>query len=173
MDSEWCTEGVNKRKSIKKNKKMIKIRSLNKKDISYCLKIVLKTGASSAKNEARKVMEYSLAPGIKPLNPNYYVLELDGKVIGVSGLYYDYEDPKDIMWMDYFAVKSDFQKQGYGTKMLENLESICRKKKVRMLCVFTDKNGALKFYRKNGFKICGKIENYYGNKPRIWMRKLL
>ena len=147
------------------------IRNLNKKDIPACLKIVLETEASSNGKEARKVMELSLAPGIKPLNPNYYVLELDGKIIGISGLYYDYEDPKDIMWMDYFAISPSFQRQGLGTMMLENLESICKRKKVRMLCVFTDKDGALKFYKKNGFKVCGKIENYYGNKPRIWLIK--
>jgi N-acetylglutamate synthase-like GNAT family acetyltransferase len=152
---------------------MIKIRSLNKKDISVCLKIVLETGASSSKNEAKKVMEFSLAPGIKPLNPNYYVLELDERVIGVSGLYYDYEDPKDTMWMDYFAVSPKFQRQGYGTAMLVNLESMCKKKKVRRLCVFTNKQRALKFYKKNGFKVGGKIENYYGDKPRIWMSKIL
>ena len=150
-----------------------KIRNLNKKDIPECLRIVLETGASSAKKEAEKVMKYSLAPGIKPLNPNYYVLVLDNEIIGISGLYYDYEDPKDVMWMDYFAVKPEAQRQGYGTKMLQNLENICKNKKVRMLCVFTDKKEALKFYKKNGFKICGKIEDYYGKKPRIWMHKLL
>ncbi len=149
------------------------IRNLNKKDIPACLKIVLETEASSNGKEARKVMELSLAPGIKPLNPNYYVLELDGKIIGISGLYYDYEDPKDIMWMDYFAVSPEFQRSGYGTKMLENLENICKKKKVRLLCVFTDKTVAFEFYERNGFETCGKIENYYGDKPRIWMRKLL
>ena len=152
---------------------MLKIKSLKKEDIPACLKIVLETEASSNRKEAKKIMEYSLAPGIKPLNPNYYVLFADNKIIGVSGLYYDYEDPEDIIWMDYFAVKPEFQRLGYGTKLLENLENICRKKKVRMLCVFTDKDGALKFYKKNGFKISGEIENYYGDKPRIWMHKLL
>jgi len=156
---------------------MIKIRNLKKEDINACLKIVLETEASSSRSEAKKIMEYSLAPGIKPLNPNYYVLELKnpstglGQIVGISGLYFDYEDPKYIMWMDYFAVTPKFQMQGYGTKMLENLENICKKKKVKMLCVFTDKEGALKFYKNNGFKVAGKIENYYGKKPRIWLHK--
>jgi GNAT superfamily N-acetyltransferase len=152
---------------------MLKIRNLNKEDIPECLEIVLETEASSNGKEARKVMEYSLSPGIKPLNPNYYVLVLNNEIIGVSGLYYDYEDPKDIMWMDYFAVKPEFQRKGWGTRMLENLENICKKKKVRMLCVFTDRQGALEFYKNNGFKICGRIENYYGKKPRVWLHKLL
>jgi len=152
---------------------MLKIRSLHEDDIPRCVELVLETKASSSALEARKIMKYSLAPGIKPLNPNYYVLTLDNRLVGVSGLYYDYEDPKDILWMDYFAVAPKFQRQGYGTIMLENLEKICKTKKARMLCVFTDKDSALKFYKRNGFKVCGKIENYYKNKPRIWMRKLL
>jgi len=152
----------------------LKIKNLTEKDILASLKIVLETGASCSRKEAKKVMEFSLAPGIKPLNPNYYVLFLDDKIIGVSGLYYDYEDPKDIMWMDYFAVKPELQKHGYGTKMLENLVSICKKEKARMLCVFTDNDNALKFYQKNGFEICGKISDYYEKgKDRIWLKKQL
>ena len=151
----------------------LKIRVLKKEDIKEALNIALKTGASCNKKEAKRIMEFSLAPGIKFLNPNYYILTLDGKIIGVSGLYYDYEDPKDVMWMDYFAVEPEYQRQGYGTKLLDNLEKICKKKKVRMLCVFTDNLGALKFYKINGFKVCGKIEKYYSNKPRIWMNKLI
>ena len=148
----------------------IEIRNLIKKDIPECLRIAVETEASSNKKEAKKVMEYSLVPGIKSLNPNYYILTLDDEIIGISGLYYDYEDPKDVMWMDYFAIKPEFQRQGYGDKMMENLEKICRDKKVRLLCVFTDKEGAVKFYKKNGFKICGRINNYYGKfKPRLWL----
>ena len=152
---------------------MLKIRGLTEHDIPRCLDLVTETSVSSSVFEAKKVMKYSLAPGIKPLNPNYYVLTLDGRLIGISGLYYDYEDPKDIMWMDYFAVDPKFQRQGFGTMMLDNLEKICKSKKVRMLCVFTDREGALKFYKKNGFDICGQIENYYNKSPRIWMRKIL
>lgn len=150
------------------------IRNLNKKDIPAALKIAIETGASCNEKEAKKIMEMSLVPGIHPLNPNYYVLVLNGEIVGISGLFYDYEDPKDIFWMDYFAVKPDLQKHGYGTKMLENLIKICEGKKARMLCVFTDNDKALKFYKNHGFKVCGKINNYYAKgKSRIWMYRLL
>jgi len=151
---------------------MFKIRKLERKDIPQALKIVLETGASCSKKEAQKIMELSLEPGIKFLNPDYFVLSLENKIIGVFGLYYDYEDPKDVMWMDYFAVKPEFQRHGYGTKMLESLENICRKKKVRMLCVFTDNDNALEFYKNHGFVVCGKIDDYYEkSKNRIWLYK--
>jgi len=150
------------------------IKLLNKDGIPACVEIILQTKAGSNPEEVKKVLELSLAENIEPLNPDYYVLWLNDEIIGISGLYYDYEDPIDILWMDYFAILPKFQRQGYGTKMLNNLERICGNKKVRMLCVFTDKDGALNFYKKSGFEICGEIKNYYPeNKPRIWLYKNL
>jgi ribosomal protein S18 acetylase RimI-like enzyme len=151
------------------------IRNLNKKDIPTCIDIVLQTEAGLNAEEAKQLMERSLVEGIKPLNPDYYVLLLDGEIVGVSGLYYDYEDPFDIFWMDYFAVLPKFQRQGYGTEMLKNLETICEGKKARMLCVFTNnKKGALSFYKKNGFQVCGEIKNYYSDgSNRTWLYKNL
>jgi len=150
------------------------IRNLKKEDIPAALKIALETKASCNPAEAKKVMEMSLVPGISPLNPNYFVLILNGEIIGISGLFYDYEDPSDVLWMDYFAVKPELQRHGYGTRMLENLEKICKKRKARMLCVFTDNKDAVKFYKDNGFKVCGKIDNYYAkSKSRIWLNKFL
>lgn len=152
----------------------LEIKNLNKKDIPACLRIIAKTEVSSNIKEAKRIMEYSLARGIKPLNPNYYVLKLNDEIIGVSGLYYDYEDPTDIMWMDYFAVLPKYQEQGYGIKMFKNLKKICKNKNVRILCVFTDNKKKLNFYRKNGFKVCGEIKNYYSRGvDRIWLYKTL
>ena len=150
------------------------IRKLKKEDILTCIKIILKTNVSSNAKEAKKIMELSLVKGIKFLNPEYYILEQDKKIIGVSGLYYDYEDPKNVLWLDYLAVLSEFQGMGYGSLMFENLKKIAKNKKVKMLCVFTDKQKALDFYEKKGFKICGEINNYYGkNKSKIWLYKNL
>jgi ribosomal protein S18 acetylase RimI-like enzyme len=148
------------------------IEILKKKDIPTCLKIILETKIGGNKKEAEKVIKLSLKRGISPLNPNYYILKLDRKVIGISGLYYDYEDPEDVFWIDYFAVSPKFQNQGFGTIMIKNLEKICRERNVRLLCVFTETKDALKFYEKNGFKIAGRIDNYYGkDRPKIWLSK--
>jgi ribosomal protein S18 acetylase RimI-like enzyme len=153
----------------------MEIRKLDEKDILACVDIILQTEAGSNSEEAKQLMERSLVEGIKPLNPDYYVLLLDNEIIGISGLYYDYEDPSDIFWMDYFAISPKFQRQGYGTEMFKNLEAICKDKKARMLCVFTNnKKGALNFYEKNGFQICGEIKNYYSDDSnRTWLYKNL
>lgn len=150
----------------------IKIRKLTKQDISVCLKIVLQTGVSSGRKEAKKIMELSLAKGIKFLNPEYYVLKLNDKIVGISGLYYDYEDPLNVMWLDYLAVLQEFQNKGLGTMLLDNLVKVAKKKNVKMLCVFTDRNPAVIFYQKMGFEVCGEIKNYYReNKSKIWLYK--
>jgi len=156
------------------DKNMTKIRLLSKKDISQALRVICQAGACCNKKEGQKILSLSLKKGVSFINPDYYVLELDKKIIGISGLYYDYEDPKDIFWMDYFAVDPKFQRQGFGTLMLQNLESICKKKKARMLCVFAETDQAVNFYTKNNFKIFGKLKNYYGqNRNRIWLSKSL
>ena len=149
-----------------------KIRLLKKGDIPACVKIILETKAGSNKREVEKLLILSLKKSISFLNPNYYILELNQSIIGVSGLYYDYEDPKDILWMDYLAISKKFQRQGFGTILLNNLIAICKKKAVRMLCVFAETNQAISFYKNNGFAVVGKIENYYGKgKPRVWLSK--
>lgn len=150
----------------------IKIRLLKKKDILHCVKIILETKAGRNKAEIKKLLALSLTKSISFLNPDYYVLEFNGKVVGISGLYYDYEDPRDILWMDYFAVLPKFQRQGFGTALLKNLEKISKKKKIRILCVFSGSKEAINFYLKKGFKIAGTINNYYGKGlARFWLSK--
>lgn len=151
-----------------------KIRLLTKEDIPEAARIILETKAGCNKEEVEKLLHLSLKKGVSFLNPDYYVLLLDENPVGISGLYYDYEDPKDILWMDYFAVSQKFQRHGFGTLMLEHLEKICREKKVKRLCVFAETEQALSFYDKNGFKIFGRLDDYYGNgRPRIWLSKII
>ena len=151
-----------------------KIRLMKKQDIAECLKIILQTKVSCHKKEAAKLLALSLKKGISFINPDYYVLLLDKKIVGVSGLYYDYEDPKNIFWMDYFAVTPKLQRRGLGTIMLKNLEDVCKKHKTKRLCVFAETKQATNFYQKNNFKIFGKLDDYYGpGRPRIWLSKTL
>ncbi len=159
-----------------------KIRLLKEQDIPACLKIILETKASCNKKEAKRILTLALKKRVGFINPDYYVLLLDNpsagsgrrKIVVVSGLYYDYEDPKDIFWMDYFAISPKLQGQGFGAMLLKNLENICKEHKVRLLCVFAETEQAVNFYQKNGFKIFGKLDDYYGaDRPRIWLSKNL
>ncbi len=154
----------------------MRIRRLQRKDIKKCLDIIVKTKAASigGKSEARWFLYYSLIPKQTPLKPDYYIVEERGEVIGVSGLYHDYEDPPHVKWMDYLAIEPKFQKRGYGTLLLEDLEKKCKKAKVKLLCVYVDNYKIPNFYKKKGFKMMGCIDNYYSKgKPRCWLCKNL
>ena len=153
---------------------MLKIKKLERKDINDSLKIIIETRAATKKKEAKWLMELSLKKGFHALKPAYYILFKDDKIIGVSGLYQDYEDPDTVRWLDYLAVTPKLQREGYGTVMLKNLENICKKEKVNTLCVFTDNQKAINFYKKNKFKIFGKIKNYFSHSDsKVWLYKKL
>jgi ribosomal protein S18 acetylase RimI-like enzyme len=153
---------------------MLKIKRLEKKDINQALKIITETRAATKIKEARWLMELSLKKGFHALKPAYYVLFKDDKIIGISGLYQDYEDPEKVRWLDYLAVTPKLQRQGYGTVMLGNLEKICRNKKVKLLCVFTDNQKAINFYKKHKFKVFGNIPNYFEHSDnKVWLCKKL
>jgi ribosomal protein S18 acetylase RimI-like enzyme len=153
---------------------MLKIQKLKAEDIPESLKIVVETRAACNKDEAKWLMELSLQKLRHVLKPEYHVLFDDGKIIGISGLYQDYEDPETVRWLDYLAVTPKRQRPGYGTMMLENLEAICRKKKVELLCVFTDNQKAINFYKKHGFETVGKIDHYFSHSDaKVWLCKKL
>jgi len=152
---------------------MFTLKKLEKKHIRASLKIIVETRAATKEKEARWLMNRSLGKGKHDLKPAYYILLKDGVVIGVSGLYQDYEDPNSVRWLDYLAVTPKLQRQGYGTKMLKNLESICKKEKVKTLCVFTDNQKAINFYKKHKFQIFGKIADYFPHAGKTWLYKKL
>lgn len=152
---------------------MLTIKKLEKKHIPASLRVIVETRVVTNKAEAHWLMEHSLGKGRHVLKPTYYILFKDETIIGVSGLYQDYEDPSSVRWLDYLSVTPKLQGQGYGTKMIKNLENICKKEKVKMMCVFIDNRRAIKFYQKNKFKIFGKIVDYYPHAGKTWLYKKL
>jgi ribosomal protein S18 acetylase RimI-like enzyme len=152
---------------------VLKFKKLEKNNIAAGLKIITKTHATSKRKEATYFLNLSLKRGTCLVRLTYYVLLKDDKVIGISGLYQDYEDPNSVRWLDYLAVDPKFQRIGYGTIILKNLEEICKKEKVKLICVFTDNKKAINFYRKNKFKIFGKINDYFPNADKVWLYKKL
>lgn len=153
---------------------MLKIKKLEKKHINDCLCVIVETRAGTKEKEARWLMERSLKKKEQIVKPSYYVLLKDDKVVGISGLYQDYEDPETVRWLDYLAVTPKLQRLGFGTKMLKNLEQICKKEKVKTLCLFTNNQKAINFYKKNKFATLGKINNYFAPGGfKAWMYKKL
>ncbi|MDL2292918.1 ribosomal protein S18-alanine N-acetyltransferase [Acholeplasma sp. OttesenSCG-928-E16] len=68
-----------------------------------------------------------------------------------------------------FFIKEQFQKKGYGTKLLKHVLEILIKRKIKSLIleVEKDNNKAIKLYEKLGFKKILVKKNYYVNKDAI------
>jgi len=95
-----------------------------------------------------------------------YVLELDGKIIGVVGYSLDRYETKNY-WLGWFYVHKKYQGGKSAKKLLDHIIGKLRSRGVKKLFVDTSSNKsyqrALIFYMKNGFRIEATIRDYYEN----------
>ena len=72
-------------------------------------------------------------------------------------------------------VGSVYRRKGIGTLLMDEIESIFRKKGVKALFleVREDNTSAINLYLKLGYKIMGKLDNYYGKIHGIYLKKNL
>ena len=77
----------------------------------------------------------------------------------------------DRIEIDYIIVLEDFKRLGIGTKLLKEIE----KHNVKNISLEVKQSNlsAINFYKKNGFKIVTKRDNYYGNEDGYLMIKEL
>jgi ribosomal protein S18 acetylase RimI-like enzyme len=72
--------------------------------------------------------------------------------------------PDDNVWLAWFAVHPDYQRQGLGSQMLVFIEDQARARGFRKLFVETylhsDFDKARSFYEASGFQRAGGIDNY-------------
>jgi [ribosomal protein S18]-alanine N-acetyltransferase len=72
-------------------------------------------------------------------------------------------------------VAAVYRRKGIGTRMLAEIETILKQKGIAecQLEVREDNSTALKLYQKKGYQRIGKLENYYGRKHGIHLKKTL
>jgi len=92
-----------------------------------------------------------------------FVAVLDNNVVGlISAIKFSWAwSDKDHMFIQGFGVKSKYQNQGIGTKLLKHLEDYAKANGVIGigLCSGFHRTAAHAFYEKNGY---GKITQYFG-----------
>ncbi|MCI8545689.1 MAG: ribosomal protein S18-alanine N-acetyltransferase [Clostridia bacterium] len=92
-------------------------------------------------------------------NSEYFVLIDDGKILGFAGLWFNI-DEAHIM---NIAVKKEYRKNGFGTKLLEFL--IVKAKEKNKICItleVSDNNfSAILLYEKFNFEKIGTRKKYY------------
>ena len=87
---------------------------------------------------------------------NYFVCEIDNKIVGYIGSWVS--DNTEIL---NFCVLKEYQKQGIGTLLFNEVLNICEG--VLTLEVRESNLNAINFYTKKGFKVAFKRRNYYSN----------
>ena len=92
-------------------------------------------------------------------NSEYFVLIDDGKILGFAGLWFNI-DEAHIM---NIAVKKEYRKNGFGTKLLEFL--IVKAKEKNKICITLevrdDNIPAILLYEKFNFEKIGTRKKYY------------
>lgn len=101
-------------------------------------------------------------------NGNLLLLKDEDKVVAFCSFYCNDLQLKKA-FLSLIAVKSNVEKRGYGSKILEECERYCRSQgmKYLQLEVYSDNKEAFAFYKKNKFEITKS------NKEKLLMIKKL
>ncbi len=72
-------------------------------------------------------------------------------------------------------VPPAYRRKGIGTKMLKEIEGLLKQKGITecQLEVREDNSDALKLYQSIGYQKMGKLDNYYGKKHGLYLKKTL
>ena len=84
---------------------------------------------------------------------------LEKKIIGI----YVFHKIIDEAQLNYFSIKKEFRRKGYGSYLMKYLINQCEKIKVKKLSLEVSETNscANKFYTKFEFMTVGKRQNYY------------
>jgi len=121
----------------------------------------------SGKPLSRKRVRARMAKG-----ETYLLAEEGGEPAGVAKIARNDNGEPELF---VISVKLKFQKRGIGSALLQKVEEIARRMGNRLvLHVLTNNVKALRFYRKHGFEVVGKVKDLYAPGERHYkMRKII
>lgn len=94
----------------------------------------------------------------------YFVHLVQGQITALVGLHHYHWGPEENVWLAWFGVDPQHQRQGVGRQLLQSIETIACDMRYTKLLVETyshpDFASAQKFYRAQGFQKAGEIGNY-------------
>jgi len=93
------------------------------------------------------------------------VAEINDVIIGFAVYRIEYSMDAILGHLLNIAVDPEYRGKGIGTLLLRNFEKYCKEigAEYAYLEVRVSNKGAIKFYKKNNYKIWGVKENYYSN----------
>jgi len=144
-------------------KKSIIIRKPKRKEFLKICRLLNRTEKPYQKivpdYEAFKVTDFERM--LRKTKRSFLVIELDKKIAGFAAWKIK---NKKICWLSILHIDPRKQKMGLGTKLLQEIEKIAKKKNCifTMLELFPQANWAKSFYLKNNYKILSKKD--YGKR---------
>lgn len=96
------------------------------------------------------------------------VAEVDGKVVGNAIVTKGEQDAKKHTGEFGIGIRKEYRRMGIGKELIETIIKIAKKEmgiRIVQLWCFSGNGGALKLYRKHGFREAGRIPkalNHYG-----------
>ncbi len=90
----------------------------------------------------------------------YYVIELEGQIVGCGGVNFRDENTGVISWG---IIHPEYQKMRLGSKLLTHrIQELQKIEKITRITVRTTQL-VFPFFEKNGFKLVNIIENYWAD----------
>ena len=74
-----------------------------------------------------------------------------------------YKHKKDYIYITSFGVLKEVRKQKIGQRLMDKTKSICRQEKIKKITlqVSINNTSALLFYKKQGFQVINKIDEWF------------
>lgn len=132
--------------------KMVQLRDIKKEDIPFLIKI-MEENEDTTRFDAEKWYEQKISGKLGSEVKELAILS-QNSLIGVIG--FCFEECKYVL--TWFHLSKEFQKQGFGSQALSQLEKMLAPCTIR---VDTGYPKAVKFYEKNGYLVTKVMPNYY------------
>ena len=133
----------------------VTIRSYNSKDKKELIELLrLNTPAFFATDEENDFIEY-----IDTKIQEYFILELENRIIGCGGI--NYRENNTIGVLSWDMIHPDFQYKGHGKLLVKHrIDRLINKNSIKNISVRTSQH-TYKFYEKSGFELIKTIKNYW------------
>ncbi|TKD72548.1 GNAT family N-acetyltransferase [Pseudalkalibacillus hwajinpoensis] len=121
----------------------------------------------------KKVVDYNeeqLSDQVKtPLEKIAYVIQEEGELVGgVSGtMFWEH------LHLDFLWVAESKRGNQYGRKLLKRIEKLAEEKACRLILLDSFSFQAPGFYLREGYEICGKVDNHPEGHTQYFLQKRL
>ncbi|TYS63522.1 GNAT family N-acetyltransferase [Sutcliffiella horikoshii] len=138
------------------------------------MKIIQKSDKKDRDYIRKKVIEHNMTQLPEELKTPkeeicFFLESEEGEILGgVTGTMYWQHLHIDFLWVD-----KQLRNEGYGSHLLNQIEEVARERKCRLIFLDTLSFQAPGFYKKNGYKVFGVIEDHPQGFNQYFLEKRL